>query len=442
LSTAASDPAVAAGPADDPAPPPSTSLARRGAAAVGFVALAAAIVLLRQPGVPSWNTVWAEDGEKFAAQALTLSALHSLTSPYAGYLQLLPRLLALPVRVLPVAWYARWFALAGAVTAGLLGLLVVHSAEGWITNRGLRWLLGLVLVTTPTIAYELNANVVNLNWVLLAAAFWVVASRRRGAAETALRASVLVLTALSTPLAALLVPFCIVVTARRRRRADLVVLGALLGGLALQAAVSYSTPRVPKSGAHYGQATEGFFVRVLGSLVLGEHWVRDLFPAHTHTVILGPLVVLGVIAVLARADRLRGDRAWFVAGALFTAVASYALVAMVRGTDWMPYANPDGTYSTAGSRYMFGPIFLVLSAIFVLVDQARADWLKALVAAWVLVVTVSSWHVPIPRSTGPAWSTGVRQAQTACRAHPTQADVSIPVSPYPWQASIPCARLR
>ena len=144
------DPTTSDGPPPPAPPPPPTSLARRAAASVGFVGLVVAVELLRQPGARTWDTVWAEDGTIYAEQAIHLPALTALTRPYAGYVQLLPRLLALPARVLPVAWYAPWFAVAGALTAALLGLLVVHSAEGWITNRGLRWLVGLTVATTPT----------------------------------------------------------------------------------------------------------------------------------------------------------------------------------------------------------------------------------------------------------------------------------------------------
>ena len=68
---------------------------------------------------------------------------------------------------------------------------------------------------------------------------------------------------------------------------------------------------------------------------------------------------------------------------------------------------------------MYVPIFLLLSALFVLVDASGLDWLMALVAVWVVVVSASSLGVggrAVDRSrTGPS---GVRQAQAACRPHP------------------------
>lgn len=422
--------------------PRSASLPRRVAASVGFVALVAAVQLLRQPGVPTWNTLWAEDGARYTTDALSMSAWHAIRTPYAGYVQLLPRLLSLPVRVLPATWYAPWFAWTGAITAGLLGLLVVHSADGWITNRGLRWLLGFSLTAAPSLAYELNANVVNLNWLLAAASFWVVASRRRGAAETGLRAVVLVIAALSTPVVAATVPFAVFVAAVRRTRDDVVVLASLLGGLGLQVLLSRNASHAPVSGHDYGQASRVFGARVVGSLVLGERWLSDLVPARTGAVIVGSLLVLGVIVVAARIDLLRGDRLWLVAGAVVTAFGSYASAVIGRGTNWLPLVQANGAYSPAGSRYLYGPIFLLLSAVIVVVDSSRADWLKAVVAAWVLAATISSLGLGGFRSMGPAWSTTVRAAQAGCRQHPDQSTYLVVITPFTWRAEIPCSRLR
>ena len=426
----------------EPAGTAGPDLARRLGAAVAFVALGTVVALLRQPGFRSWNTIWAEDGAVYANDALHLPALTTLTKPYAGYVQLVPRLLSLPVRLLPVAWYAPWFAVVGAVVTALLGLMVVHSAEGWIDNRGLRWLLGLALVAAPTAAYELNANVVNLNWALLAACFWVIASRRRGPAETTLRGVVLVLAALTTPVTAIMVPFAVVVTALRRTREDAATLASLLVGLGLQAWLVHGAGAGPPVQGHdYTGATHGFFVRVLGSMVVGETWLPDLFPTHNTSLIVLAVVVTVGIVVASRVWRLHFDRAWLVGGAFLTGVGAYVAIVVGRGTDWMPL-TAAGRYDPAGARYMYVPIFLLLSAIFVLVDASGLDWLMALVAAWVVVVSVSSLGVGGSRSVGADWAVGVRQAQAACRAHPGQADALIPISPFTWRATIPCSRLR
>jgi hypothetical protein len=57
------------------------------------VLLGAGVLLERQAGDPPWHTLWAEDGRVFLPDALA-HPLSSLVTPYAGYLQLVPRLIA------------------------------------------------------------------------------------------------------------------------------------------------------------------------------------------------------------------------------------------------------------------------------------------------------------------------------------------------------------
>ena len=96
------------------APPSSGALAVR---AVGYVFgffIILVLALLRQPGVPATQTIWAEDGVTFYAQALSKPFARSLLTAYNGYDQLLPRLVARVARATPVADVALVVALLGA----------------------------------------------------------------------------------------------------------------------------------------------------------------------------------------------------------------------------------------------------------------------------------------------------------------------------------------
>jgi len=85
--------------------------------AVGLVLAAAGLSLLRQPGVPAVDSIWAEDGQVFYNQAVQWSFLHSLFTPYNGYFQLVPRVMIESVTLLPVnaAAAAIFFLLADQV---------------------------------------------------------------------------------------------------------------------------------------------------------------------------------------------------------------------------------------------------------------------------------------------------------------------------------------
>jgi hypothetical protein len=88
------------------------------AAQVAVVLLAAVVLLLRVPGVPAWDTIYAEDYSQFLIGALQ-HPWH-LFIQYNGYEQLLPRVVAQLVTYLPLGEVASGFAVAGALTAALL----------------------------------------------------------------------------------------------------------------------------------------------------------------------------------------------------------------------------------------------------------------------------------------------------------------------------------
>jgi hypothetical protein len=108
--------------------------------------------------------LWGEDGPLFLVGALT-DPLGSIVEPYAGYLHLLPRLLALSARVVPLAWVPAAYAglaflatvcvMAYVATAPMpvrhwqvspLALAIVpHSGEVMFTITNLQWIAATCL---------------------------------------------------------------------------------------------------------------------------------------------------------------------------------------------------------------------------------------------------------------------------------------------------------
>jgi hypothetical protein len=90
---------------------------------------------------------FAEDGRDFLHDAATLSVFDALTTSYAGYYHLGPRLLAEITASFPVAWWAAVNAvLVALATLGLA--LVVYAASGpHLRHPALR-----LLVAAPVVA--------------------------------------------------------------------------------------------------------------------------------------------------------------------------------------------------------------------------------------------------------------------------------------------------
>jgi hypothetical protein len=431
----------------------------------GFLIIATTVQLLRQTGHHVWDTVWAEDGRVYTTDALTHPALATIGRGYAGYIQVLPRLVALGTRVVPADRISTYLAVSAALITSALGLVVIRSTHGWIRSWPIRLCVGAMLVAAPVFYFELNATVANLNWPLLAATFWVVASRRERGGDVALRVLVVALAALSTSVAVVLLPGALVVTAMRRRRADVVVCAAFVAALAVQAVADLSTsPAKPAPGWTVAYVAKAFAARGLGSLAIGERWIPHLWLAHPDLLMVGStLLVVGVavVAIVATPTprrrpssasgqgglwswllSLEFDRWWMAGTCAALALLAYLATSWIRGATAVGLTL-DGHFNLGGSRYLYVPIFLLFSALAVLVDGSRRRWLEAFFVTWTVLVMVSSLHLGTLRSPGPSWSNGVAAARVTCRAHPDQAQVLIPTAPGAgWFVTVPCSDLR
>ncbi len=415
---------------------------------LGFVVVATAAQLVRQPGTALWNTMWAEDGGIYTTQALAHPAWKTLFRGYAGYAQLVPRMLALTTRVLPPAWWAPTFALAGTLITSLLALTVVRSARGWIDNPWLRWLLAFVVALSPVALSEITGNITNLNWTLFAVSFWLIASRQETTPDTVMRAGLVGLGALTTTLQVVMLPWAIVMAVLRRRRSDYVVLGALAVGLAGQGLAVHATTNVEavtRPDLHL--VVKDFVARVLGSAALGERWLPHWWEYHPRSVEIIAVAGLVAVVLLARPWRARPGQLLVAGGAMAIAVGVFAFSLWFRGAGAVELFRP-GVSVPGGSRYAYPPLLFVLSGVTVLVDASGRAWLKILFAAQVLVIIVSSFSIAAPRSHGPAWSTEIERARAECRSHPTgrigsagSATVTIPITPFAvWHVTVPCDR--
>src|ERR1039457_4352318 len=89
------------------------------------VAAGAAVLLVRQAGHPSWNTIFGEDASVFLPRAL-LHPWSNLIQPWAGYIQLVPQFLADLISRLPLHDAAAGLAVTGCMVASGCALLVYN----------------------------------------------------------------------------------------------------------------------------------------------------------------------------------------------------------------------------------------------------------------------------------------------------------------------------
>ena len=342
----------------------SPGLAVRAFLAVIALVAGAVVLLLRVAGRSPLTTIWAEDRTVFLEQAL--ASPRNLLASYAGYLQLLPRLIAQFVSFLPLRDASAAFAISGAVIASAVAIFVFHSSAGHIHSPWLRGLLAAAVLLLPVAPLEIADSGVNTPWYLLFALFWAALWRPRGRGGMVLAGTVAFLAGASTPLALALAPLLIVRVAALRRVREHAVTAGLVAGLLLQVPVIHAShnPRVDQL------STPGGVLRFVAHDVvlpaLGWHldwWLQSAVGRNGATLLVG-CVLAGVFAAIALTQpaRVRLVAAAALGCGFLLAAAAAALSQWVTTDSIHFHVEP-------GSRYTTLPIFLMEAAVIVAVDN-------------------------------------------------------------------------
>jgi hypothetical protein len=278
---------------------------------------------------------------------------------------------------------------------------------------------------------------------LLFAAFWAIVSQRRGAVDVALRALVVSLAALTTPVALLLLPGAIVTMAVRRWRDDVIVVVSLLVSLALQGlAIHAAGPVTAFSGSTVRELPEEYGVRVLGSTVFGERLLDPLWLHLGMALIVIALAIVVAFVLAARPQHLPRRQRWLAAGALMTSGVTFVWTVWERGTEQLRLFG--GEWNPSGSRYAVVPVLLLVIGVAALADRASRRWLRTALVVQGLLVIALSFGQDNPRADGPAWSSEVDRARQVCSATGATREATVRIAPAKLDLvmSVPCGRLR
>ncbi len=409
---------------------------------VGALVVAVVLPLLRQQGAPSWDTIWGEDGWVYFQQAHD-HGLSVLFRGYAGYLQLVPRLLAIPTALVPVADLARYFALVAAVVGALLAWFVYWASEGWVEARPVRLALASLVVLAPALGYENTANATNLIWILLGVAPWALVARAEHRGAVVVRSIVAFAAATATALSAVLLPLALGWACVRRRRPTWTVCASFVVGSVVQFAVVLHTRDTrPRHTVRQALALPQIVgVKVFGQLLVGDRGIRALWDHHSALAVLAPVLVVGLVVILV--SGLDRSRQALAASLVTLAVVSFVVPAWGRGTNQVALALTArsqfgaalaGTYNPMSARYGVPPVLFLASAVAIGAGALRpgrdqlARVCRVGFVTWVVVVALIGFPVRSPRSAGPTWSGAVaRLRQQACRHEPADTVVRVPV---------------
>ncbi len=409
-----------------------------------LVVALAAISVLRLRGAPALDTVWAEDGPFFLQRAHELGLLRTLGLTYAGYLHVVPRLLAAGAAAAPVAQAAAVLAASAALLSATCGAVVVAASGGLIRTPLVRGAVGSLVVLAPVAASETLNAVALSQWHLAVAAVWAARWRPRSTPGRAVGAATLVAAALSAPLSLITAPLLLVRLLVVRERSDRWIPVAGLAAQAVQLGALLTAPdQATGSPSGLGATLEVYAQRVVANGVLGTSIPDALWPAVGTPLVVAIVAAVGALLV---AGVLRGGARTAAAIAVLVGLSLVAFLGSVsiRGVAPAMAWTPEVAIGS-GSRYAYVPALLLLGAVGVAVDallRRGSRVVPGLVLAVVLGAVLLDLPAQTVRSRGPRWSDAVADAAEACRAPDAPLEVRIPHPPQQpgqdWGTVLPC----
>ena len=419
---------------------------RRFATPTAAVVLGTVAQLIRLTGKPVLNTVWAEDGAVFLRDAYNRPFSHALFHTYAGYMHLVPRLLAELASEVPVNDASIVMTGGAAVIVAMLAVIVFRASRDVMSSVPVRVALAAAMVVLPATALETLDNAANLHWYLIFAAFWVLLWRPSSRTERVVGCAVLVCAAMSDPLTAVLAPLALARWVALPNRGDRTFSITYAAALAVQLCFAVAAKANPLHVAPGVMSVAKVYgLRVATASIVGDQITNRLF------VTLGwALAWVGAAAVVAIV--VFGLRRWNARWAVvaLAVLSSSAVFLIPMSLRWEPslvsvrYADALG----GGSRYTVVPVLLLISAFLVIADQAGQRWRNAPVAVVIAMGLVFTWGpgflVHNERSLGPKWRTALFQARPKCTSDRGTVNVAIPplVPKGVWKVPVPCKRLR
>lgn len=429
-----------------PSPPDATRLRSWEAAVLilAFVALAAVLQLFRLGPATALNSLWAEDGPVFLSGALTHGFFDAVTTPYAEYLVVLPRLIGEVGAAVPLHDAALAMNITTVVLIALSGLAVWFASAGLIHSPYLRALLVALMVLCPVSSIEAVVAPTNVAWYTTFAVFWLLLWRPRTTWGACLGGLLILATGVSTPGTLFFAPLALLRALTVRGRRDAIVVGAYGLGAAIQLiAMAVNTEDVTGPGWS-GNVLTAFLQRVVDGSVLGlelagETWLDWGWP-FLIAIALAIVVYLTVMLARSSSNRL------FAAIAIVTGVVTFIASGYSRELGDVMVWRADA-YNNFGGRYTIVPVLLLISAALALIDSHYRESKKRLpimgivATAVLLTALVTSFDVrgTIGRG-GPHWDNAVRAATVRCETKDI-AEVQVYTAPEGWSVPVSCDRL-
>jgi hypothetical protein len=404
----------------------------------------AVLVILREPSTVAFNHLWAEDGRIFLTEEVRRGTFTALGIAYQGYGDLVPRLAAAAVSVLPIGWWPAGVTVIAALVEGACAALVFCSSAHYIRTPWIRGVLALLVVCVPAARVETTGAISDLQWPLLFTMFWLcwwTPSRR----QLPLLAIAGLAVAGTSPVAVLYLPLLAIRFVRnddQASRHSVITLGAGAAlGLMYQAALVLASHRLVNPSL--GEIPNSVFVQGFAGALIGAH--SQAYQVHKLLIAAAAVAILALLAVIVLGLLDAERRVLTVALVLY--VGAFAVAESV----FSLYGGWHPRYGVVPSLLVYSLVAVVGDSVIVRRGPTAAGVVTTVVAVWILVATVVQFPADALRDQGASWSAGVAHARSVCAEHIEAKHphvVHIPTGPYgyypgfgTWYVSVPCKRL-
>jgi hypothetical protein len=398
----------------------------------GLTLVAAAVSMLRPEQANQRFTMASEDGEIFTVQARAGGVMRSLVTEYAGYQNLIQRLVAAVAAPMPLEWTAAIYYSVAAVIDAAAAVIAGHCAKKAGFSAVGASIIGATVLLLPAGGWEVPDLLTNVGWYVLAAFVVFVGSYIVGYSPP-LRWAIplLVVAGLTSPLIAVALPPLAIVTYQRRRRVDVAILTTCVCTTVIQLITSLLARGVPGGGQWtLLEIARQYAVRVVLGAAVGARLVPSEWSAlaTVGSLCLAALALglVGYAGLRVRLNAARPHHAVVLAYALYSSIAYIAAAIVIRPSFFfkeLPVGLVviDRQVQLWDGRYMAAPATALVFAAVLVGEQVAArsaSWRRGalLAAAAYLAILIVNFPVDIHHDTLAHWSAQVRAQHVLCVA--------------------------
>ncbi|GAA1521192.1 hypothetical protein GCM10009827_041260 [Dactylosporangium maewongense] len=390
-----------------------------------------------------FNSVWAEDGQEFLTDALSLPWYEPFATPFNGYFHTVARGCFAVIALFPVSWAAALNATFAAALTALLATAVFAAARDRLgAGAGVGAGVGAWVVAGAAavpVGYVPN-TLAQLQFPLVYAGLWMLLWSPSRTFPRVVAWTLPALAVLNSILGLLLVPVALLRLGLRRDLDALLRAGVLLPGAALQLVpllAGGSRRDVGERPDLDPVSVAGTYLRwgVPRSFLGFLDAFDDAWLSHRAVVLLG----LAVPAACAGLALLRRTRPQWRLAALLAGFAAFAGAFQLA-----VHGAPEGRY------LVLITLPNIAAAVALTLPGDRPDGRFGAVPFVALATLVAAVSVAGLRPGGytdglPRWDTTVSYARAQCQAEPRLRRVTVHTAQWPvlgWEAVLPCDRLR